>query len=210
MLDLFSRNDFIIFTTRDFANEAGLSLSAASRQLSRLAEKGLLAKVTRGVWANAGHPHFHPMACVPHLLGKEQGYISFLTALHLHGLLSQIPATVQVATTGHPRKLETRWGTFEFLQIKPELMQQGVGWSDTPLPWLLADPEKALLDTLYLATRRGRRFASLPELELDTAEFDPVRFRRLLSELPYSGAIRRAIESRAAAVYCNLGPDLGS
>jgi len=199
-LDLFNRDDFIIFSTGDYAEESGLTLSVASKRLSRLARGKLLAKITRGVWANTAHPHFHPMACVPYLLGKEQGYVSFLTALHLHGLLSQIPATVQIATTGHPRELETRWGTFEFIQIKPELMQQGVSWSETHLPWLLAGAEKALLDALYIATRKGRRFSVLPELELDAGRFEPRCFQRMLTELPFSGAVRSAIESRARAI----------
>lgn len=30
----------------------------------------------------------------------------------------------------------------------------------------MASGEKALLDTFYISTRRGRRFASLPELDL--------------------------------------------
>ena len=103
MLDLFSSADFIIFTTRDFANYSSISIPAASKRLLRLADKKLLTRITKGLWANTSHPHFHPLACVPYLLGKEQGYISFLTALHLHGLISQIPKTIQIATTSYAR-----------------------------------------------------------------------------------------------------------
>lgn len=63
-------------------------------------ERGALTRLTRGVWANTSHPDFHPLVCVPKLLGREQGYVSFLTALHLRGVISQIPRTIQVATTG--------------------------------------------------------------------------------------------------------------
>jgi len=51
------------------------------------------------------------------LMGKEQGYVSFLIALHLHGLVSQIPKTIQIATTGHARTLGSPIGRYEFLQI---------------------------------------------------------------------------------------------
>ena len=166
MLDVFNSKDFIIFTTRDYAGHQQLSISSASKKLSRLKEKKLLTHVTKGVWANTGHPYFHPLSCVPYLLNNESGYISFLTALHFHGLLSQIPKIIQVATTGHSRTLDSPVGCYEFIQIKPELMQTQVIWSETQLPYLLATPEKSLIDVLYISTRKNKRFMRMPELEL--------------------------------------------
>ena len=112
MLDIFNSADFIIFTTRDFANYNNISMPAASKRLLRMADKEQLTRITKGLWANTSHPHFHPLACVPYLLDKEQGYVSFLTALHLHGLLSQIPKTIQIATTGHARTLDSPVGHY--------------------------------------------------------------------------------------------------
>lgn len=145
---------------------------------------------------NTNHPHFHPSACVPYLLGKEQGYVSFLTALHLHGVISQIPQTVQVATTGRGRRLESTIGLFEMLRIKPEFMREGIEWSDTHQPYLIAVAEKALLDVLYLSTRKNRRFATLPGLDLTSSGFRAKEFERLLRELPYSIRIASAIETK--------------
>lgn len=195
MLELNSSPEFVIFTTRDYATAGGTSLSSASRRLHRLSERKALTHVTKGVWANTAHPHFHPLACVPYLLGKEQGYVSFLSALHLHGVLSQIPRTHQVATTGRPRVLDSPVGRFEFLRIKPELMRDGVDWSDTHQPFLIASAEKALLDTLYIATRKNKRFASLPELDFGNT-FRRREFERLLKQLAYPVRIRSAIASR--------------
>jgi predicted transcriptional regulator of viral defense system len=195
MLELNSSPEFVIFTTRDYATAAGTSMSSASRRLDRLSERKALTRLTKGVWANTAHPHFHPLACVPYLLGKEQGYVSFLSALHLHGILSQIPRTHQVATTGRPRVLESPVGRFEFLRVKPELMRDGVDWSDTHQPFLIASAEKALLDTLYIATRKSKRFASLPELDLDNG-FRRREFERLLKQLAYPVRIRSAMASR--------------
>jgi len=197
MLDIFNRKEFIIFTTRDYANFTNLSISAATKKLTRLKENKLLAHVTKGVWANTSHPWFHPLSCVPYLLNKEQGYVSFLTALHLHGLLSQIPETIQVATTGHGRRLDSTVARYEFLQVKPELMQQGMTWSETQLPYSLATAEKALIDVLYIATRKNRRFASLPELTLTTGEFSKQAFKKLFNKLPLSTRILNAMQLRA-------------
>ncbi|NNE59319.1 MAG: hypothetical protein HKN35_00305 [Woeseia sp.] len=195
MLELSSSPDFVVFNTRDFATANRVSVSSASRRLERLSRRDALTQVTRGVWANTAHPHFHPLACVTYLLGKEQGYVSFLTALSLHGVLSQIPRSYLIATTGRPRVLDSPVARFEFLRIKPELMSDGVDWSDTHQPYLVASAEKALLDTLYIATRRNRRFASLPELDLEN-NFRRREFERLLKDLPYPLRIRSAISSR--------------
>jgi len=200
MLDLFNRTDFIIFTTRDFANYSSISIPAASKRLLRLADKRLLTRVTKGLWANTSHPHFHPLSCVPYLLGKEQGYVSFLTALHLHGLISQIPKTIQIATTGHARSLNSPVGHYEFLQIKPELMKQGIKWSDTHLPYLIATAEKALIDTLYLSTRKSRRFARLPEVDIRQTAFRKREFERLLDQLPISPRILSVMRARWEAL----------
>ena len=200
MLDLFNRADFIIFTTRDFANYSNISMPAASKRLSRLGDKKLLTRITKGLWANTSHPWFHPLACVPHLLGKEQGYVSFLTALHLHGLVSQIPKTLQIATTGHSRTLDSPVGFYEFLQIKPELMKQGTQWSDTRLPYLMATAEKALIDTLYLSTRKSRRFARLPEVDIRQTAFRKREFERLLNQLPIPPRISVVIRTRWEAL----------
>lgn len=196
MPDIFNNADFIIFTTRDHANYTGISLSASSKRLLRLSDKKHLTRITKGLWANTRHRHFHPLACVPYLLGKEQGYVSFLTALHLHGLISQIPKTLQVATTGHARTLNSPVGRYEFLQLKPELMKHGTKWSDTHLPYQIATPEKALIDTLYLSTRKNRRFAALPEVDVQQTGFRKAVFERLLKQLPIPTRITAAMRGR--------------
>lgn len=200
MLDLLNTEDFVIFTTREFANRGGVSMSAAAKRLARLSKKGHLTKVTKGVWANTAHPYFHPLSCVPYLLGKEQGYVSFLTALHLHGVISQIPKTIQIATTGRGRVLESPVGRYEFFQIKPELMTQGSEWSESRLPYLIATAEKALVDTFYLSTRKNRRFSRLPELDVTHSGFRQREFKRLMKQLPIPLRISSAIDSRWGAI----------
>jgi predicted transcriptional regulator of viral defense system len=197
-IDLLSSRELVVFTTRDFARAAGTSVAAATRQLTRLKrDNAAFVRLTRGVWANTGHPYFSVFACVPVLLGGEQGYVSFLSALHLHGAISQIPANVQVATTGHTRRLRTPVATFEFLQLKPELAADGVVWSDSQLPYRIATVEKALLDTFYIATRKRRRFAKLPELELEPAGFSGTRYRALRERLPVPRPVAIALARRS-------------
>ena len=163
--EFLSKNVF--FTTRQYAVATKAPVETASRQLQRLAGEGAIENVTRGVWCQMHHPFYSRYEAVPYLLGNEHGYISFLTALHRHGVLSQIPRAIQVATTGRGRKLTSSIGEFEFFHIQPRWMREGVIVSEGKFAYNMASPEKALLDTLYLSTRKGRRFSRLPELDLE-------------------------------------------
>lgn len=194
-----------LFTTRQFAVRCNCRVDSASRRLVGLAGQDALVQVTRGVWAQPEHPLFTPYAAVPFLLGNEQGYVSFLSAMHRHGLISQVPGSIQVATTGHSRSLLSPVGRYEFLRIKPEMMMADVETSSTTPPYAIATAEKALLDTLYIATRKRRRFASLPELEL--GEIDQGRLRALLNaQVPWQ-PIRRAIKRRLSGLLDSTWQD---
>ena len=187
-----------MFTTRSFAFAAGQRLDSASRWLGGLSRRKALIRVTRGVWAQPGHPAFTPHAATGLLLGNEHGYISFISALHRHGLLSQIPGAIHVATTGHGRTLDSPIGRFEFLQLRPSMMAQGIDMSETEPPYAIATAEKALLDTFYIATRRGNRYQRLPELDL--ADFDDRVFTELLHRQVTAAPIRKAIATRFAGL----------
>ena len=187
-----------VFSTRQFAVLCERRIDVASRQLIRLAREGGVTRLTRGVWAQPAHPRFTPTAAVPLLLGNEQGYVSFLSAMHLHGLISQIPGSIEIATTGHTRQLDTPVARYEFLRIQPAMMRQGIAASATEPPYNLATAAKALIDTLYIATRKRRRFASLPEV--DMGEVDRAELQGLLDRQVRPGPIRSAIERRLAAL----------
>ncbi|HRG49221.1 MAG TPA: hypothetical protein PLX69_17680 [Leptospiraceae bacterium] len=189
-----------IFTTRDFSLQTGISSSSAARLLARIADEKEVIRMTRGLWTFAKENEVHPFSLTPYLLGNEHGYISLLTALHIHGILSQIPTRTQVVTTAHSRVVKTKLGVFEFFQMKPEMMLDGVVWSDTKLPFRMATPEKALLDVLYLSTRKGKRFSSLPELDLKESGFKKKVFLKLLNNQKFPVPIHRATLERFEAV----------
>lgn len=160
-----------VFTTGEAAALAGVSMSVAARALGALAARGLVTRVVRGIWARPSHPDFSPYAVAPFLLGAsrstpgEPGYVSLLSALNLHGIIDQIPRTVQIVVAGQRPVLRTAVGTFAFHRLQPDLVT-GYALGGQLANFDLATPTKAIFDTLYISTRRGRRFAYLPEVEL--------------------------------------------
>jgi len=157
------------FTTAEVAAAADVHVANASRDLALLADRGLVVRIRRGLWVAPGHPEFSPYAVVPHLFddpgGTDQAYVSVVSALSLHGMLDQIPRTIHVVVRRQRHSLPTPFGTYEFHRVSKMLFGGYEPYGRTAA-FLLATPEKALFDTLYLSTRKGRRFAHLPEVEL--------------------------------------------
>jgi predicted transcriptional regulator of viral defense system len=162
-----------IFTTEQVAKATGSTSDIASRALGQLERLGLITRLVRGLWADTKHPDFSPYAVVPFLLqrgaakraGGEAGYVSFLSALHLHEMLSQIPREIHVAVGIQRPAVRTPVGHYRFHQLQADLLD-GHSPGDAYGRFELATPTKALFDTLYLSARRGRQFSRLPELEV--------------------------------------------
>jgi predicted transcriptional regulator of viral defense system len=152
-----------VFTTNEIATLRHGSLSSTSQTLSRFASQNIVGKVTRGVWCLPAHPYFSPFAVVPFLTPSQRVYVSFISALHLHGLIEQIPQIIYVSTTGHTRVIRTTIGSYSFHQLSPQLFT-GFDWYGKRQDFLIASAEKALIDSLYLSSRRGKRFGIFPEL----------------------------------------------
>lgn len=73
-------------------------------------------------------------------------------------------------------------------------------WSETPRPYLIATLEKAVLDTLYISTRRSRRFARLPELDLQNTAFNVREYRALIKKMSLPPQIAAAMQARFEAL----------
>ncbi len=147
----------------------GTSGSQASRDLALLARRHLITRITAGVWADTRHPRFSSYAVVPALvhLGAPGAvaYVSLLSALSLHGMLSQLPRTIHVVSDRRMRRLRrTEVATYQFYSMQPCLVggfrRHKSGTFD------LAAPEKAVFDLLYYSVRKGKRFARVTGITL--------------------------------------------
>jgi len=151
------------FTTREAAMLSGSSLSNASKMLRTLEKKGLVLKVAHGIWAEAGNEKLSPYSVIPLLLPKNRAYVSFISALHLYGIIEQIPQEITLASIVHTKKINTKLGIFSIHRISPSLFD-GFDWYKGERSFLIAEPEKALFDSIYLSTRKKKQFGYFPEL----------------------------------------------
>jgi predicted transcriptional regulator of viral defense system len=183
-----------VFTTAQVAEIAGMAPSNASRDLAKLAADGLLTHVRRGLWAIPTHPEFSAHAVVPHLFNDARGgYVSATSALRLHGMIRSDPVAVQVMTATQRPLLRTPVATYEFHRIQEALFGGFEPWPGKG-SFDVAGPEKALFDALYLSTRKNRRFARLPRIDLG-AEFAVDRLKGWIARVEHA-PLRRAISRR--------------
>lgn len=153
-----------IFTTHELTVISGKSASTVVHSLKRLVKQGLLVKICQGVWAEPGPRAISPFEIIPYLFPRHRVYVSFITALHLHGIVEQIPQIITLASTAHTSTLRTKAGVFSVHQISPAFFD-GFDWYRGTGHFLIAEPEKALIDSLYLSSRKKKQFNSFPELE---------------------------------------------
>ena len=152
-----------VFTSHELTAISGKSASTIVQSLNRLIRQGLLIKIYRGVWAESGPRSFSPFEVIPHLFPRQRVYVSFISALHLHGIVEQIPQVITLASTSHSNTIRTQAGIFSIHQIAPAFFD-GFDWYKGDGSFLIAEPEKALIDSLYLSSRKKKQFGHFPEL----------------------------------------------
>ena len=152
-----------VFTARELSAVSAHSFSSVSQSLKRLAREEMVTQIKKGLWADIHSPQFSPLVVINFLLSRHRTYLSFVSALHLHGMVSQIPRVITLASTAHSQVIRTPVGVYSIHQITPSFFG-GFDWYQGKGGFLIAEAEKALVDCLYIASRKGRRFASFPEL----------------------------------------------
>ena len=173
-----------VFTTRDLAAYCRSSLSNMIQALNHLEKQGVIIKIARGIWGfELGREKITPYAVIPFLMPSHRVYVSFISALHLYGIIEQIPQTVTVASTSHTKTVHTKLGTFYIHRIAPSFFK-GFDWYRGEGDFLIAEPEKALIDCLYLSARKKKQFGHFPELHFP-ASFSMKKAENWAKQIPY-------------------------
>ena len=149
-----------VVTTREAAARWRSEQRTTGKRLQALERAGLVRHLRRGLWSL--DPNLDPLVLPPFLTAPLPAYVSFWSALAHHGMIEQIPRQIWVASLARPRKIATSIGSYEVHQLAPELF---AGFTGTEDQGYLAEPEKALFDTVYVRAAAASR-AYFPELSL--------------------------------------------
>jgi len=119
--------------------------------LGRWVRKGLLVKLRNGFYSFPEYLNESGFAFFIANHIYKPSYISLHTALAFHGLIPESIVHITSVTTLKTTTIQNTFGTFSYKTIKPDMM---FGYDYLPFSkgktLLMAKPEKALLDLLYL------------------------------------------------------------
>lgn len=142
--------------------------------LNRLTKSGLLRRLKRGVYEiEFSENRLEEIANQLYF----PSYISFESALAIYGIIDQIPYTLTFATSKKSKKMVLSNREIEYRQIKKELF---FGYQ-LKNRVLIAEPEKALLDQIYLYSL-GK--ASVNFKEWDFSKLKKKKFLEFLKPFP--------------------------
>src|SRR6266403_5774640 len=142
-----ARNNCIVRTDH-LARKHKLSERVARDALRRYEARGLVERVSTKIYINHLNQQFSPRDLVNVL--RSESYISLESAMVEKGITSQSPAVLTCVTPGYPRTFRTKSATIVYRKISPGLYW---GYEEKVTrynKYLIAEPEKALLDWIYL------------------------------------------------------------
>lgn len=152
------------FSLEDVAHELGLQPASAAVLCSRYVKKGLLMRLKRGYYARTeqlAHLGQTDLFRIANFL-QVPSYISLLTALSYHGITTQVQrGFFESISVKRTRSFEAGQLVFHYTKMKPSLYR---GFEKMEGAFI-ALPEKALLDSFYLASL-GRYSLDLTSLDL--------------------------------------------
>lgn len=97
-------------------------------------------------------------------------YISLETALFNYGFLPDVPQSLTSVTTKTTRTFDNELGRFIFRHLSPQLFFGYTGVGEKGKKYLLAEPEKAILDYFYLNSSSVQDEQDLEELRFNYSE----------------------------------------
>lgn len=145
------QKEVMYFTTRMFSDLFDISKTKAYQSVFYLKQKHLIREVEKGKYLVLGFEPYRVLSN-PFFIASRivyPAYISFRSALNHYGFTEQVPFTVYVATTKRKKEIQFDNYHYRYIAISPPKFfgyeKQIIG----ELPVLLAEKEKAIVDSLY-------------------------------------------------------------
>lgn len=143
-----------VFSSRSLADLLRISKERSTFSvISRLLKSGILEKMGKNCYTLVQKPA-HQFLVANYYYSPS--YISFESALSYYGILSQFPVEVTSATSLKTTKYNLRDQIYSYSHLKKDLFW---GYGKKQDGFLIAGPEKAILDQAYLASKGLKSFS---------------------------------------------------
>ena len=173
-----------IFSPNDITKVTGQSGSGVYVLINRLHNKGLITKPLKGVISLSQDPFVISSQLYP------PSYISFITALYLHGKIQQVIDLIFIVSARKRRQIKVFGMDVQFVTLKRAMIFGYKKERKENSYVVVADLEKAIIDCLYLP-----RYCRLADIFAILEEDDDVDIRRLIeyARMSESEAVERRL-----------------
>lgn len=158
-LFVFSFHDLLLF----FPNETKENLR---KVIYRWKRKGWIISLKKGLYEFA----YPRVLNIPDLFIANKlyqpSYVSLETALSYYSVIPEVTMAVTSITTKPTRSYKNNHGLFFYRTVRPEIFQGYIILEIQGFSILIAEPEKAFIDYLYLQTYRKKK-RRLPNQRFD-------------------------------------------
>jgi predicted transcriptional regulator of viral defense system len=161
-------------TGREIARLLGIKEASRRVTLSRLVKRGILRRLRRNIYEVIIKPS--DILEVSNIL-YQPSYLSFAYCLGKLGISDQLAYEIEFATPKKTKRMDIRGRAVIFRKIDKKLFF-GYALKDNIF---IAEPEKALLDTLYL---QSRGLAKLEESELNLSGLSRDKLLKMSKKFP--------------------------
>jgi len=156
-----------VIVLEDIAAKYKLPAASVWKALSRLAGRRLVTRLANGVYLNKLVRDYSPADFISIL--RPDSYVSLEYALNHWGLSTQSPVALTCVTTGKPKEYGIPEFMITFRAISKALYWGFVEKQTRYSRYRIAEPEKALLDWIYLSLQAGLK-PRLDEIAFTTVE----------------------------------------
>lgn len=185
------QSDLSLFTLKTLRDVLSLrSQDTLYLYIRKLIRLDVLTKLERGVYALGGR--MPDDFCIANTIHRPS-YVSFETALNVHGILSQFPYEITSTTTSKTISKTIQGKLYTYSRVQSAFF---FGYEKIN-GYLMATPEKALLDQAYFATRGLRQF---PIDEYDLSRINKARLAAYLSSLPHTTRTKQVAQRLSAKI----------
>jgi len=175
-----------VVLTGDIAARYKLPTGSVRKALARLTGRGLLSRVTDDVYANKLVRDISATDFIRVL--RPSSYVSLESALNHWGVSTQSPQALTCVTTGVPKEYRAAEFSISFRTISERLYWGFIEKQTRYSKYWIAEPEKALLDWIYLSLKIGARPS------LDELDFKPVDKKKLVQYMEkYPDTVRAVL-----------------
>ena len=165
-IKIFQDKSISLFTLDDILKIFEIRSNTAKSLLARLKKRNVISSLTKGKYQFLMARKIPEDFLVANFL-YSPSYVSLESALSYYGLIDQFPYQITSVTFKKNKTIETENKKFVYNHVKETFF---VDYKKTQEEYLIASPQKAVFDLIYLVYKGGRAKSILDLLNLDRGE----------------------------------------